>query len=315
MEETKKKETGAKILRYPLKNIDKSDDFLKIQCFEYIPPGLNTDFKNNFSQKSSDDANYGEKEHKGTIILPIPQSILDSNNVDWGAQTMNPIDVAVSGVTGGLLQSGDKKKIEDLFGNLVANSGSTLNSSLTQKALTAYLGNQASSIIPGSNVSTAQIFSRLSGAVINSNVELLFNSVMMRQGFSFSFDFVPRSEKESDQVKEIIRFFKTNMSAKKGLVKGAGAGLFIKSPNVFKVEYMSGNKEHPFLNKIKMSALTAMSIDYTGSGTYATYPDATPVHMKMTLSFSELTPIFYEDYYKEDLKEGKQVFKFRGTGY
>jgi hypothetical protein len=41
-----------------------------------------------------------------------------------------------------------------------------------------------------------------------------------------------------------------------------------------------------------------MSVNYTGSGTYATYADATPVHMIMTLNFQELTPIFAEDYDK-----------------
>ena len=39
-----------------------------------------------------------------------------------------------------------------------------------------------------------------------------------------------------------------------------------------------------------------MNVDYTGAGTYATYSDATPVHMKVSLSFQELTPIYAEDY-------------------
>jgi hypothetical protein len=39
-----------------------------------------------------------------------------------------------------------------------------------------------------------------------------------------------------------------------------------------------------------------MSVDYAASGTYATYPDATPTHMRMGLTFKELTPIYREDY-------------------
>jgi hypothetical protein len=39
-----------------------------------------------------------------------------------------------------------------------------------------------------------------------------------------------------------------------------------------------------------------ITVNYTGSGTYATYSDATPVHMTMTLTFQELTPIYAEDY-------------------
>jgi hypothetical protein len=59
---------------------------------------------------------------------------------------------------------------------------------------------------------------------------------------------------------------------------------------------MSGGKPHPFLNQFKICALNAMSVNYTASGTYATYSDATPVHMQMTLTFQELTPIYREDY-------------------
>lgn len=42
-----------------------------------------------------------------------------------------------------------------------------------------------------------------------------------------------------------------------------------------------------------------MAVNYTGSGQYATYSDATPVHMQMTLQFQELSPIYAEDYFKE----------------
>lgn len=59
---------------------------------------------------------------------------------------------------------------------------------------------------------------------------------------------------------------------------------------------MSGNKKHPFLNSFKPCALTDMQISYTGSGTYATYQDGTPVHIQMNLTFKELNPIYREDY-------------------
>ena len=75
---------------------------------------------------------------------------------------------------------------------------------------------------------------------------------------------------------------------------------------------MSGGKSHPFLNQFKICALTNMSVNYTGSGTYATYSDATPVHMVMTLAFQELTPIYNEDYVNKD---GEFKPTLTGTGY
>ena len=153
-----------------------------------------------------------------------------------------------------------------------------------------------------------QIISRATGQVFNQNVELLFSGVTMRPAFSFSFDIVPRSQAESATVKDIIRAFKINMTPKKGTTDTSGGGLFVKAPNVFKLQYMSGKDVHPFLHKFKPCALTQMSVNYNGSAQYASYPDATPVHMQMTLQFQELSPIYAEDY--ETSREG-----LTGVGY
>ena len=71
---------------------------------------------------------------------------------------------------------------------------------------------------------------------------------------------------------------------------------FLSTPNVFDLQYMQGNKPHPFLHRFKTCALTDMSVNYTGEGIYATYSDATPNSMIMDLSFKELEPIFDSDY-------------------
>jgi hypothetical protein len=72
--------------------------------------------------------------------------------------------------------------------------------------------------------------------------------------------------------------------------------LMIKSPNVFRLSYKTGNRDHPFLNKFKVMALENMAVNYTASGQYATYDNGTPVHMQMQLAFKELNPIYAEDY-------------------
>ena len=59
---------------------------------------------------------------------------------------------------------------------------------------------------------------------------------------------------------------------------------------------MKGSQEHPFLHKMKPGVITDMSMNYTGSGTYATYNDGTPVHMRMEFTFKEINPIYADDY-------------------
>ena len=62
------------------------------------------------------------------------------------------------------------------------------------------------------------------------------------------------------------------------------------------MKYLRDGHDHPFLNAFKICALTGMSVNYTGAGTYATYHDGNPVHLKLSLSFSELTAVYRDDY-------------------
>ena len=304
----------AKTFRYPLKNIDMSDDYFQIESLDYVPPRLNLS-PTSFAQNSSDNAGYGEKTIRGTVILPIPESIQDSNIAGWGSNDMGPIQTATMGAAMGIIGSNNLPistvdAITNVFKKLGAASKTAIGQDLTQ----TFFASQATKALTGGG-DFNQALSRETGAVFNSNTELLFNGVSLRPGFSFSFDMVPRSKKESDQIKDIIRFFKSESAAQKGAASGDASGLFLKSPSVFRLRYMSGVKSHPFLNQFKICALNAMSVNYTASGTYATYSDATPVHMQMTLTFQELTPIYREDYIQAGSKTGDYKSTITGTGF
>ena len=130
--------------------------------------------------------------------------------------------------------------------------------------------------------------------ILNSNLELLFSGVTLRT-FPFSINFSPRSEAEANEVLSIIKALKSSMAAKKNASQGQG-GIFLRAPDVFQLRYMHKGSDHPFLNRIKDCALTAMTVNYTNSGTYATYSDGQPVSIRMNLTFKELNPIYFEDY-------------------
>ena len=116
------------------------------------------------------------------------------------------------------------------------------------------------------------------------------------RSFPFSFTFSPRSPKESDVVKAIIRSLKMSMAAKAGEFNGSAQGIFLKSPDLFQLDYLKDGSNHPFLNRFKLTALTGMSVNYTNAGTYASYNDGTPVNIRMNLTFKEINPIYHEDY-------------------
>jgi hypothetical protein len=305
---------SSKIFRYPLKNIDKSDDYLQIDSFDYVAPGL-TLSATSFAQNSSDDVGYGKKTIRGTVILPIPEGIQDSNIAGWGSGDMGPLQVATLGAAMEVV-SGENlaKSVSGAVENLFKKATGASQTATGQTTIQAFFATQAAkALLGGSDFN--QNLSRATGAVFNSNTELLFSGVSLRSGFSFSFDLVPRSKKESDEIKDIIRFFKSESAAQKGAASGDASGLFLKSPSVFRLRYMSGGKDHPFLNQFKICALNAMSVNYTASGTYATYSDATPVHMQMTLTFQELTPIYREDYIEAGSSTGAYKSTIKGTGF
>jgi hypothetical protein len=223
----------------------------------------------------------------GSVTLPIQPSITDSNGVEWGGSTLNPIQAYAASKSLGIAVAG---------GNIAGEVATALNEAATdfkknlkkglKEAIQIYFAQEA--------VGAQNLLSRTSGAVLNPNLELLFNGPTLRP-FSFTFRLSPRSQKEANEVKGIINFFKKAMA-----VKVAESQIFLKTPNIFKIEYQEGNsgKLHDSLNRIKECALLGCDVDYTPDGTYMTFNDEgkTMTSYQLTLRFSELDPVYNTDY-------------------
>jgi len=295
----------AGTLRYPLSNIGPQDDYFKIQVLKYEYPSLN--LTGGFALRTTEEAlrqTGSIKTSLATIILPMPATIQDNNAADWQSGTMNPIEASLANAaSSAVLADNIAASIGQSIKNFGVNITEAVSSGQGQSATAAGAAAAAMQATLGQGNINA-IISRATGQVFNENVELLFNGVTMRPAFNFTFDMVPRDSKESAEIKTIIRTLKKNMTPQKGKPDVNGGGLFVSAPNVFKLEYMSGGNHHPFLHRFKPCALTQMSVNYNGSAQYATYADATPVHMQLTLQFQELSPIYAEDYETEEGKYG-----------
>lgn len=319
------KSEGAKdkILRYPLARIDNSTDYLSIIVQKFTPTafsGVDSSFLEGVTTQDElrpeDTAvrfgltgaeNVASNIIKGLtpiskrlgninnlktaqyhITLPIPNNITDSNSVSWGEDSLNPLQAAginaieAVGTTGvsGLSQA--MGELLEKVGNVGANEKKAV-----MAAIAAF----------GVGSGPEALISRATGQILNPNLELLFSGVNLRT-FSFTFDFAPRNAPEAAMVKKIIRAFK------KSIVPTGAEGILVKAPSVFQLQYKKGQGPHPFLNSFKPCALVSLDINYTGSGTYATYRDGTPVHMQMSLTFKELNPIYGEDYKETDKNVG-----------
>jgi len=290
-------------LRYPNSRIDTDSDYLEIRVVEYKAPGFDTSGDQALIGNSTDELQENIENPLGFIFLPIPENIQDSNAVSWGDDSINGL--AAIGMKGAMeaiknpsLFEGAKKAGKTFIGGI----GDLTGDAGTQDAVASFFASKAVNVL-GGNTTLDGVLARSSGQIINPNMELLFNGVTLRS-FSFSFDLAPRDEKESDTIKRMLRIFKQNMQARKSSDGGDTSGLFLRSPNVFQLNYKTGRRNHNFLHKFKPMALLNMAVNYTGGGTYATYDDTTPVHMKLDLSFQELNPVYSEDYDSEEGKEG-----------
>jgi len=308
--------------RYPLNRIESGSDYLMISVLDYDPVKL--DIKSVLQEKNvAPEGSEPKYEYKaienggnllnvssttarqrlqnknplGYIYLPIPQNIQDTTSVSWGEDSLDPLSAF------GLSFGADAMKdvggaVREYVSLASSKIGDALRDPTAQKALIAAISGQAFGAL-GGNVSASGLIARATGQVFNPNMELLFGGVNIRS-FSFNFDFVARNSKEGDEIKQIIRTLKQSMSATNNSNNSALSGVFIGSPKVFQLEYRKGNAPHPFLNRFLPMALTNVSVNYTGSNTYATYWDGTPVHITMQLDFQELNPLYAEDYDSAD---------------
>jgi hypothetical protein len=326
----RKKQGG--VLRYPAELLTEHADYLQIDIERYEAIGSSyvnrsggndryvagNIVTNRAGRTTSTRLSRKPLINAGTILLPIPAQLQDSNNVVYGdsklnglaaagvqalEQTMTDVGRSLAGEAG-IDLTGEAEKFSTA---LKTGFGSDNQSALTNAAdlVTKKLAAEAVNIF-GANVTPNQLLARGNGEILNPNMELLFSDVTIRN-FRFSFKLTPRNKKEAEQVKLIIRAFKRNMAPQAQGGVANGSQFFLRTPNIFKLRYRSGNKDHPFLHKFKQCFLTDMQTTYTADGVYSTYEDGTPVSMQMDLSFKELQPIYDIDY---DVKPGN-----RAVGY
>ena len=318
------------ILRYPSELITEHTDYLQIDIERYAEIG-----KANYISNTGGSSRYviGNKKtnragqtttlssrpliNDGTILLPIPSNISDANNVTYGESKMNGLTAAGISAAEEFIgynsisdllanKSFDFSSLENAGDKIVKMMGGNPSEAALTAAdvLTKELTASAVNIFDA-NVTANQLLARSNGEIINPNMEILFSDVTLRN-FSFRYKILPRNKRESEQVRLIIRAFKRNM-APQAVGSDGASDFFLRSPNVFKLRYRSGNKDHPFLNKFKQCFLTGVQTTYTGEGVYSTYDDRTPVSIILDLSFKEIQPIYDIDY---DTRPGN-----RAVGY
>ena len=268
-------------------------DVIRFDMMEYMPQQFI-----NASSGALGFSNAGRQDFRsrsiGSVTLPIPSGISDQNNADWGSQTMTALDIfkadlAVS-TLGAAAQGGNA-------GQAFADTAGGYLKFLREQPGALKTATVNAFAAAASGVEGQQLLARTTGMVMNPNMELLFKGPTLRP-FSFKFTLSPRDEDEAKTIVSIIRFFKQGMAPIR-----SKSNLFLKTPHTFQLRYLHrGEKEdggtglHFKLNAFKECALQSFGVNYTPTGNYATYQDGTMVSYEITMGFSELEPVFNDDY-------------------
>ena len=269
---------------YPLEMKSTNQDRLKITVIDFKPADLETREENTFELQRG-----GTEKIRGSAILPIPNGVTDQNAVKFGDGTLNPLQVA-----------GAQTALNTLLGGLGeggSSLGKQVKSALSDEGTSAAIANLLTSLTIGT--SPNQLLARTQGAIFNNNLSLLFSGPTLRP-FNFNFNVSPRDQKESIEVQKIIRMFKQSSA-----VQRTQNGLYLGTPHVFRLEFLSGGQPHKFLPRIKECALLTFSTNYMPNNTYMTYENSSMVAYNLQFSFQELDPIFNDDYDEIDLDGGE----------
>lgn len=297
-------------LRYPRDGLyDKYTDYVKFEFYEYKPPFSAVDTKTKPQAYSATGlAESATKASLSTIFLYMPEDIQAAFSADWADKSFTNIQRDLLKTAGAALGTG-------------ASAGQTVSNLVTTATNTAgrLPSFVAQSIADGLNkiggsVSINDVLGGTRGFVLNPNVELLFQGFGLRE-FDLSYKFTPRNEDEAKDIRKIINTFKVASLPKYGTAGGLGNlnpsaqtsqqsqdktfnasnDSYISIPNLCQVTYMKGAEAHPYLPKWKLSAITAVDVNYTPDGSYATYSDGSPVATGLSLRFAETKLIFGDD--------------------
>ena len=307
-------------MMYPL-DLNFKQDHFKITKYEYVRQDINQSKSQRDVEKRKDKITRQDARHSktyeraniagdgvinsskplGSIFLPMPKAT-DVNGVEWGKSELTISGLAALGATNMLTAGGkflarteeeqkNDKEARDLLvkrRELDGSAASEMGSALYTQAMSKLAGT-----VFGVELDVDTVLARQGGRVLNPNAEMLFQGPVIRD-FAFSFLMIARSQKEGETIRKILRFLKVGMAPK------FRTTTYLKSPDVFTLEYKNGKGQDDLLRTVNQFnpgglALTTMNVDYAPNGYWSAYRDSQPVILKMDLNFTELRPIYEGD--------------------
>ena len=220
----------------------------------------------------------GVNNRKGTSLfyLPMPAEIQDNLEASWEAQDNWLQSVKNAGA------SYEEAVVREFLdsGNFVGKQG--IAEKITAQTLDAF----------GAGGVLQRVTQRTTGQIFNPTSEQFFSG-MSHRTFEFTHKLVAETKEESENIRKIVNGIKRGTSTSVSNSPGKDRDISQqKLPMLWDVKFLTNNRggvdENPYLPKISKCAITQVTTNYTGAGTWARHEDGAPVEIDLTIAMVEL---------------------------
>ena len=269
------------------------------EFFSNLPGTITGLFTGSSSNPDSAQAQEARREQQtsntsiGNIFLYLPPKLEYSYGAEWNKVSFGALGAAVG--SGGVDIKGILGGMTSTFANTVLNQ----------------ISGNMENIPKVEGVDLNSILGASFGVTFNDNTIQNFDRMSTRT-FSFDYLLVARNSTEELEIRKIIKTFKAAMHPE-SQVSGRNNTLLLKYPYVFRIlpsGYLqkatseTGKRLSKFLPATKFCGLTRFAVDYTPDNVVALTPGEFVQAVRISLGFSELTPLTREDIMKwEDSAE------------
>ncbi len=286
-------------------------DMLQMDVLEYVPisKAVSTSTATEFTALTdiqSVDTVYNivdgsrkrdDRKKLNTILLPIPNDINYSDQLDWSTSQMNILGKMLPALAGAAANG------QGNVGELI--------SKLARGGTPEFILNAIKNV-PGAPPAEA-LTQGIGGKILNPYIEQVFKGIGMRE-FNFSWKLVPRNSREQGRIHNIIkalRYYSLPNYSTAGVVnmstdpafQGFEESVNLKDrwltvPNIFKLTWRQAGTERleiQSLPRIKPCVLKNIQVNYTPDNVWATHINTSsvglsgpaPVAYNITITFAE----------------------------
>jgi hypothetical protein len=218
-----------------------------------------------------------------SIILPIPNNLVDTQAVSWGEEGADPV---IGAGIEGMLKGGNNVSLanmESAMETAAADGLITAGAVQAARAAASAVGNKT-----GINVPIDQ-FLQMAGFAANPFLTLLFKSPAFKT-HTFSWKLAPNNYEESIQLQKIISMFRKHMLPSTANSTG---GTLLSYPDIVQVNLFP-NEE--FLYKFKPCIVESMSVNFAPTSSPSFFKDSNaPTEVQFSINLKEIEYWLQED--------------------